>query len=60
MGKANSQVRLYTLDEAAKQLGVTRQVVQDHLADCAPDFNGRKPHRLTQAELDCIAGKLRQ
>ena len=51
--------RRYTLDEAAGQLGVTLDVVQKHLADCAPGFNGRNPHHLTHAELDCIARKLK-
>ena len=50
--------KLYTLDEAAEILGVTRDDIQKALAKCAPDFATRPKKKLTQAEVDCIAKAL--
>ena len=52
--------RKYTLDEAAKVLGVSRTEIMKALPECAPGFEKRSPHHLTQAEVDCIARVLKK
>ena len=50
--------RTYTLDEAAKVLGKTREEVERACSECDIDLATRSPHRLTQAELDQIKSHL--
>ena len=49
-----------SVTQAAKVLGVSRADIMKALPECAPGFEKRSPHHLTQAELDCIARVLKK